>query len=404
MEDYTRLKNLVMEESLAGQEAGYIARALPEAKRLLAVMDKHTAGALGTRVEQALAKEYRVQSHIYQGKVEATAERALEIEPLAKSVDVLVAVGSGTINDLCKYVSYWLEKPYVVFPTAPSMNGYLSANASISIDGHKKSLAAHMPITVLVDLSVLCAAPERLIRAGLGDSLCRPTAQADWYLSNQLLGTAYDPLPFAMLKDAEKTLLENPSAVLKGDMEAMEALMEMLLLSGVGMSLARGSYPASQGEHMIAHMMEMHGGVNGSLHGEDIAVTTRTMMGLQRRMMEEVPKLMYREPERSQLADFIGGEVADACLEAYAVKGLSRERVEILNASINKHWYNITHKIRGFYYDKAAVEELWQVLGLPQEPADIGWKASDYATACDLASLMRERFTFLDLAYHAVEG
>jgi Glycerol dehydrogenase and related enzymes len=88
--------------------------------------------------------------------------------------DALVAVGSGTINDLCKYAAFLDRKPYVVFGTAPSMNGYTSVSAAITEHGHKKSLPAAAPVGVFLDLAVLAAAPPRMIRSGLGDSICRP--------------------------------------------------------------------------------------------------------------------------------------------------------------------------------------------------------------------------------------
>ena len=116
-----------------------------------------------------------------------------------RDADALVAVGSGTINDLCKYAAAQDGKPYVVFATAPSMNGYTSMNAAITVDGHKKTLPAATPLGVFMDLGVLAAAPARMIRAGLGDSLCRSTAQADWLLSHHLLGTPYRRAPFALL-------------------------------------------------------------------------------------------------------------------------------------------------------------------------------------------------------------
>src|SRR6185503_1006992 len=122
-------------------------------------------------------------------------------------------------NDLCKYAAARDGKPYVVFATAPSMNGYTSMNAAITVDGHKKSLPAATPTGVFMDLEVMAAAPARMIRAGLGDSLCRPTAQADWLLSHHLMGTPYRNAPFAMLADDESTLFEAPDALVRGDLD-----------------------------------------------------------------------------------------------------------------------------------------------------------------------------------------
>ncbi|MEO0973902.1 MAG: YdeI/OmpD-associated family protein, partial [Pseudomonadota bacterium] len=44
----------------------------------------------------------------------------------------------------------------------------------------------------------------RLIRAGVGDSICRPTAQTDWLLSHLVLGTPYIEEPFAVLAEDEE--------------------------------------------------------------------------------------------------------------------------------------------------------------------------------------------------------
>ena len=79
--------------------------------------------------------------------------------------DAVIAVGSGTINDLCKYGSAQDKKPYAVFATAPSMNGYTSVNAAITVHGHKMSLAAQAPMGAFFDLAVLAAAPARWGRA-----------------------------------------------------------------------------------------------------------------------------------------------------------------------------------------------------------------------------------------------
>ena len=134
-----------------------------------------------------------------------------------------------------------------------------------------------------MDLAVLCAAPARMIRAGLGDSLCRSTAQADWLLSHHLLGTPYRHAPFALLAEDEPALLDDPEALLHGDLDAMRALARTLILSGLGMTICDGSYPASQGEHLISHYIDMFApaGRGAYFHGEQVAVATLTMARIQ---------------------------------------------------------------------------------------------------------------------------
>ena len=198
-----------------------------------------------------------VQSIVLPEHPEPDLETVDRLSNAAVDSDALVAVGSGTINDLAKYAAAQDGKPYAVFAMAPSMNGYTSANAAITVDGHKKTLPATLARGVYVDLAIFAAAPPRMIRAGLGDSLCRPTAQVDWLLSHHALGTPYRRAPFALLAADEPALFAAPEALLAGDLDAMRALARTLVLSGIGMTLCGSSAPASQGEHLISHYIDM---------------------------------------------------------------------------------------------------------------------------------------------------
>ena len=64
-----------------------------------------------------------------------------------------------------------------------------------------------------------------------------------------------------------------------GDPEAMRALARTLVLSGHGMTICGGSHPASQGEHLISHYIDMFAppGRAPFFHGEQVAVATLTM-------------------------------------------------------------------------------------------------------------------------------
>jgi glycerol dehydrogenase-like iron-containing ADH family enzyme len=199
----------------------------------------------------------------------------------ATHADVLIAFGSGTINDIVKRAAYLSGKPYICTPTAPSMNGYGSRNASL-INGHKKSsLQGALPIAILADLEIVAQAPLRMIQAGLGDSMARPTAQADWLLSHQVKGTAYDARVYELTKEAEAYVFDRAEQLLERDATTIAKLMELLILSGLGMTIAGSSAPASGGEHAIAHVIEeLHGNPNETLHGEQIAYTSQVMAGM----------------------------------------------------------------------------------------------------------------------------
>ncbi len=284
------VRTVAIERSLHGLEAELVA-SLGLGRRLAVVSDATTRAVLGERVERALAALGTVLPIVLAGQPHADADTAANLRRACASADALIAVGSGTINDLCKYAAATDGKPYAVFATAPSMNGYTSTNAAITVDGHKQSLAAAAPAGVFIDLEVLAQAPARMIRAGLGDSLCRSTAQADWLLSHHLLGTPYRRAPFALLAQDESRLLDEPEALFTGDPEAMRGLARTLVLSGHGMTICGGSYPASQGEHLISHYIDMFAPPARAsfFHGEQVAVATLTMARIQEAVIAAGP-------------------------------------------------------------------------------------------------------------------
>ncbi|HSR98301.1 MAG TPA: iron-containing alcohol dehydrogenase, partial [Kofleriaceae bacterium] len=209
-------RSVVIEDSLEGREADLVA-ALEVGRRLALVADEDTFAALGARVERALAGRFAVQRIVLPREPHAdTATVARLTQALDERTDAVVAVGSGTINDLCKMAALARSCPQLVFATAPSMNGYTSLSASVTEGGVKRSVRAATPVGAFFDLNVMAAAPIRLIRAGLGDSVCRPTAQADWLLAHLLLGKPYREAPFAMLADDELALLSHARALAHG--------------------------------------------------------------------------------------------------------------------------------------------------------------------------------------------
>ncbi len=310
-----------------------------------------------------------------------------QIRQETASADVLVAVGSGTLNDLCKYASFLDGKPCSVIATAPSMNGYVSGNASITVEGYKQTLSAHAPTAVICDLDILSAAPKRLIRAGIGDTLCRSTVQADWLLSHLLLDTPYEPLYFEWMQDSETRLLEN--------INDSEALIEALLLSGIAMRECGSSAPASQSEHMIAHTMEMlNPNLPHSYHGEHISITSLTMAQRQEALLAK---------DSVTIGDLDGFNHLPLSLHKQASKQFyaklpDSEKVEALNAKFAEEWTSISAKINDILLPYDRLLEALTAAGCPLSPEAIDWPEANYQQAVTLARFTRDRFTFLDLA------
>lgn len=389
--------------SLDGAEADLV-RPLGLGRCLAIVSDPQTHEVLGARVTRALQGVAKIVSVNLPAHPHADDRTVEQLRQTTAAADALVAIGSGTINDLCKYASALDGKPYVVFGTAPSMNGYTSLNAAITVGGLKKSLAAQAPTGAFFDVSVLSAAPKRMIRSGLGDSLCRPTAQADWLLAHLLFDLPYRTMPFVLLEEDEAALFAGAADLLAGDAAAMEHLIHTLLLSGFGTAICGNSLPASQGEHLISHYADMLP-VNGhpfSFHGEQIGVTTLTMARLQEQMLAGPPPML--SPDCSSEDEFVaqfGAALGPSCWKEFAQKRLTEDKADRLNVRLADGWEGIRARIAAVTLPTTTLARVLERAGAPRRPEDLGWSRPFYGNAVRQARKIRNRYTFLDLAADA---
>jgi glycerol-1-phosphate dehydrogenase [NAD(P)+] len=393
-------ERVIMAPSLANDLASCL-DGLPLGRKIAVVSDPTTHWVLGAAVERALSGRWFVSSVLLGEHPHADEASVAHVATATASADALVAVGSGTINDICKYAAANAGKPYVVFGTAPSMNGYVSENAAITIHGHKKSLPARAPIAAFLDLGVMAAAPARMIRSGLGDSLCRSTAQADWLLAHRLFGQPYRTMPFVLLADDEGPLFAESAALMKGDLSAMERLVRTLLLSGFGTAILGSSHPASQGEHLISHFADMLGDPAwpAAFHGEQVGVATLTMARLQERVLaEKAPRVSVDPVDRAAVIEVFGKDLGGECWADFAKKRVDGAKADAINGVLAANWDSIRAEIGSVIRPAAELEATLRRAGAPLTPQDLGWPTDFYARAVDRARLIRNRYTFLDLA------
>jgi glycerol-1-phosphate dehydrogenase [NAD(P)+] len=390
---------LVIRRSLAGSEAEIVA-GLGFGRRLAVVSDPATFGVLGQRVEKALAGHFDIDSVVLPAGPEPDAATVAKVRAASASADALIAVGSGTINDLAKYASALDGKPYAVFGTAPSMNGFTSLTASITVDGHKKTLPAQAPAGAFFDLDVLSAAPARLIHSGLGDSICRSTAQWDWLLSHLLFGTPYRQLPFDLLRDDEAALVEHAADLLKGDTAIMELLVRTLVLSGFGTAIVGSSAPASQGEHLVSHYIDMFGPAQRPpvFHGEQVGVTTLSLARLQDRMLDTAPVFVADPMTGAEFRSRYGDELGASMWPEFAEKRLDAQRADELNHRIETGWTRIGATLAAIQLPTDNIERALRAAGAPTRPEEIHLDREFYDAALRHGREIRNRYTALDLA------
>lgn len=320
-----------------------------------------------------------------------------QLTQAAKGATAIIAVGSGTINDLCKVASHQLGIPYLVYPTAASMNGYISPNASLLIRGLKQSVPATAPQAVLIERDIICDAPRRLAAAGLGDTLCRSTVQADALLSHHLTGSSYNTDYFERLAPNETILLDQGAALQAGDEEITLLLMESLMLSGLAMGEAKSSAPASQGEHMIAHLMGLLSPYSSDVfHGEEIAVTTVTMAAIQQNFLKQ-PSPLLRMADKALIERALPDPASKMAILAYQSKFPNMEAITNAKDKLHQHWPDIRNEIQAIIVPLQRLHTALHAAGAPTSPQQIGWEELTYLKAVRCAFMTRDRVTFLDL-------
>ena len=265
-------------------------------RRLLLVADTNTYAACGERAE-ALLGDLVVSKQIFSGEElvipDETSVEAIEGK-LTDEVDLIVGVGSGVINDLCKFVGHKHTLPYIIVATAPSMDGYASAGAAMILGGMKVTPSATPPMAILADTEVLKNAPMDMIRAGYGDIIGKFSCLNDWRLAAYIRGEYFCQTVYDMVMDTAKRVRALASGIANRDGEAVTALMEALVEVGVAMAYVGNSRPASGSEHHLSHFFEITGILNGTPylpHGTDVAyssVLTARLRG----------EILRREPVR----------------------------------------------------------------------------------------------------------
>lgn len=374
--------------------------ALSAPSHLLLVCDDTTWQVAGETLRDKLTPHYTISILSLGRSVRATQEKVDRVAAAALDSGLLLAVGSGTINDICKAAATACNLPYIAYASAASMNGYCSASASIEHADVKHSIAARPPVAVIADSSILAAAPTRLTRAGIGDTLCRTVVEADMLLSHHLLGTPYPKAIFDRLRHHESSLIGGTINARGNELHYAETLMGALLDAGDAMNEFGSSAVASQGEHMIAHTLEMKYGseMHEVLHGELIAVTSLTSSQLQHRLLLTTPTVKHWPYEHAQFDRLFGKQRSQALFDRYQKKILSKEQAADINSRMEKLWPEIGRDLASIMLPTTTLERAFIHSGLSTKPTQLNIAEERYRFGASYAHLTRERFTFLDLA------
>ena len=375
-----------------------------EARRCAVLMDVRTGAAAGRRAAQVLGEagwdvnEVIVEDAPGGGSPVCDDTTKAALAPRLGDVGLVVPVGSGVVNDLGKWLAFEAGAPFVTFATAASMNGYASANVAPAIDGVKTLLRARPPEAVLGEPAVLAAAPYEMTAAGLGDVLAKSVSSTDWLLNHRLFGDDYCAWSVGLIADLEPMYLDHPDAIRRREPGAVAALFDALLLTGVAMTLAETSAPASGGEHLVSHSLDMMSSLDGrphDLHGRQVGVGTVLTAELYRRVLAvESPEL--RDPPAGIDRAFWGG-LADVVAAKYAEKA---PRLAAAKKALTRGqaWDALRAELSGRLRPPERIHACLAAAGAACRAEDIGCGRGRLHAAFVHAHEIRSRFTVLDVA------
>lgn len=283
------IKSVVIEKNAVAK----IPEIAKDYKGILLVADRNTYRVCGKSVE-ALGIHKDIFIFEEEGLV-IPNEKAWEAiqNKVTDEIDLIIGVGSGVIQDLCKYVSFLCKIDYFIVATAPSMDGYASVGAAMIANDMKVTFSAHVPKAIIADTEVLKDAPLEMIVAGYGDIIGKYSCLNDWKLSALVNGEYFCQKVYDLMMSQVLKVRPLSKKLMERDGEAVGALMEALVVAGIAMSLVGNSRPASGSEHHLSHYFEITGILENAdyfPHGIDVAYSTV----ITERLREEL--LSIKEP------------------------------------------------------------------------------------------------------------
>lgn len=259
------------------KETGAICRDLRFKGKVLVVSGSNTFKIGGKYVMESLQEHgYEVENITIK---QASMDVVLEVQDFINNISLVLGVGGGKVIDVAKLASTRSGINFISIPTAASHDGIASPRASIKNEGSSVSLPAESPIGVIADTQIISKAPYRLLAAGFGDIISNQTAVMDWKLAHRLLNEDFSDSAAALSMMTARMTMESAEAIKEGLIASAELIVKALISSGMAISIAGSSRPASGSEHKFSHALDTLA-PEPALHGEQCGVGTIMMMYL----------------------------------------------------------------------------------------------------------------------------
>ncbi len=260
-------------------------------QNILLVADCNTYPLCGEKVEKALGSKIKAK-HVFktEGLLVPNEESSAIVNALVTpETDLVLGIGSGVINDICKYVAWNNRIKSGIIATAPSMDGFASSGAAMILGGMKVTVTTRAPEIIIGDVDVLKDAPMEMIAAGYADIIGKYSSLNDWKLANLINGEHLCPFLYNVTLTATNEVRSLAKKITERDEYAIIKLMETLVASGISMTLNTNTRPGSGSEHHLSHFFEITGLIENApyfLHGTDVGYSTVTVAEIREKIVK----------------------------------------------------------------------------------------------------------------------
>lgn len=341
-------------------------------KKVLIVSDDNAMRAADGLLPVLEAAGFEMKKLVYKNMMYAKIEQVHEVEALLGDVDGVIAVGTGSVDDICRVASFNKKKKFAIFATAPSMDGFASDSAPIIENNFKTSVYVEQPMAILADTEILAKAPTELKAAGFGDMVAKYIGIFDWRLSHMLTDEYYCPAVAEITMQGVNKIMALADKVTGEDEEAAGNIMEGLILSGLGMKLAGCSRPASGAEHVVSHYWECYKlarGIWPEFHGKKVGVATVLINRIYHNIADRVPEI-------DPIPDPTNMEEVKAAFDPSQVDEVVRLNTPPITADVDlarlkRIWPDVRKMINEILPSDEELMRLMKAAGAVTEPADV---------------------------------
>jgi len=383
-------------------------------KKVLVVTDNVVDDVAGKKVVEILSQTgFDVKLCILEREDELVPDETALGEvllALEDDIDFLAAVGSGSINDVTRYVAFNTDRPFVSIGTAPSMDGYTSVIAPLIYNDLKVNKPAVCPDVLICDLDIMKEAPYDLIISGFGDVVGKYIAIADWILGRFINGESYCPVNVEIVFQAVEKCMANVEQIKQRSNKGIKSLVEALILAGVTILILDNTRAVSSIEHAMGHYLEMMKLIQGekpARHGITVGVTTGYVIKFYEEFFKfdfssvdkkEIKKSKKTKKQwRKEVLEKYGKKIGTLVLKdnpaGYTVWEQQERRID----SFFTNFAQIKEEL-DFLPDWQDLKGVYQQLSLPLSAGEISVKQDMLQDSLIYAKDYRERYTLFKTA------